>query len=94
MSVQRTIELWIANDEALYSVVRDLTRDSTSIDELARELRDRFDNDVTACKLPDVLDEILRQALAEVNWYEMADDLRQEHGMNDDEEDADERETE
>lgn len=78
MNHTRTIELWLANDEGLYSMSREWARESTSIAELARQLRDSFEELASEVTNP-VLSDLLTNALSEVQWYQIADDLREEH---------------
>lgn len=78
MNPTRTIELWLANDEGLYSMSMEWARDSMSVAELARQLRDYFEELGSEVSNP-VLSDLLTNALSEVAWYSIADDLREEH---------------
>lgn len=78
MNPTRTIELWLANDEGLYSLSQEWARDSTLVSELAGQLRDYFEELASEVTNP-VLHDLLTNALSEVAWYSIADDLREEH---------------
>ena len=78
MSNTRTIELWLANDDGLYHMARDMAKDAENAYDLGQALKDYFVEEAENASLSPVLDELLGYALIEVDWEKVAEPFWEE----------------
>jgi hypothetical protein len=95
-------KLWMDNDEGSYGYFRELTEDIAKredkedrAEKLAKALENHFDEaaEEWMSDQASFFADILNAALGEVNWYEIAESLLDEH-VDEEEEEEEEEETE
>lgn len=76
------VSLWIDNEEGSYNQSREMARDSESTIELADALKDWIEESAPEMDAS-VWSDLLNAALSEVDWYEIAENYREEVASDD-----------
>jgi hypothetical protein len=77
------VKLWLDNDEGLYYQYRTLNRTHRDINSLARALQDLIDELMPSPR--GLAGDLLGYSLEIVNWHEIAEAIREDFPIDDDE---------
>lgn len=73
------VKLWMDNDQGLYNMFREWTAESETY-ELSERIKDFFEEENPLNEMPSgVYHDLLNAALSEVNWYEIAENLKEDN---------------
>jgi hypothetical protein len=67
------VKLWLDNDQGLYNEMNEMARESKDIYDLSQTIEQVIDHMNPLCNESSMFADILRTALLDVNWMEIAE---------------------